>query len=98
MIKTLRGQDVDIDKTRKTLTISIFKPLDKVFSLSDRVIGYAMKGYKVQVNMPQGTQVITNESRPFQKEEIPSKFSGAEPWHRYWFMIKSEESKQERMF
>lgn len=98
MTKTLRGQQVEIDNKRRTLNISILKPLGDLFSLSDRIIDYLIKDYAVVVNLPTTTKRLTYHDNPVRREVVRSKFPNSPDWHRYWFRFERENGNQIKLF
>lgn len=94
----IRGQEVDIFKPKKLIVIHIYKPKNKTFSLSDKLLSYTKKGYAIKVILPDGEKLITYHTRPFCKEEVPSHFPGAYAWKRYWFAYKPEVKGQLNLF
>lgn len=98
-VKTLRGQQVLINKETGIVHIDIKKPYGNTFSLSDKAMNYLTKGYKIAVNLPDRKQIISKESIPFRKETVKSKFPGSKDWYRYWFRIQTKsEHKQQLLF
>jgi hypothetical protein len=101
MIKTLRGQPVDVDSKTKTVSVTIYKPLLTTFSLSDKIVEYLKKNYRIKVYLPDKECILTPQDKPFRVESVPSKFENLRPWHRHWFSIprvSKAEREQMRLF
>ena len=91
----LRGNAVNIDDDEKIIYVIIKKPKGKVFSLSDQIVSFINRGYVAKVDVLGDVQTVSDVSKAFKKEVVPSKFPGYEPWHRYWFMMEKKEINEE---
>lgn len=93
MKKTLRGIEVDISEEKRLLTIELYRPINNVFSLSDKIISYLPKGYTLIVDYPGGVMRIEDLKKCFLKESVQSKFRASPPWYRYWFPLPKKEAE-----
>ena len=86
--KKLRGQSIMIDRDIKEVFVKIQKPLDGMFSLSDKICEYLDIGYSVVVMLPRHTMIVTAKTPVVRTEIVKSKFAGSSNWSRNWYRIE----------
>jgi len=94
---TLRGEDWECG--RDFLRTKLRRPIKSKkgnfsFSISDQAKAYLSKAVRIEIVMEGKVYTITKDMQPFQTEVVPSKFPGANPWHRYWYYVNEESGKE----
>lgn len=93
----LRGIPVFIHY--KTIFLTIHKPQNGMFSISDKLYDYINQGYTLVVTIRNGhKQNITKDTKYAFRETVPTKYGGMQDWNRYWYKIEKDELGQMRMF